>query len=236
MNFILAIVNRSKVPTAEVRKVIAAANKQLKGHFGPAWNLAGRCKLVTGQPEPHEITEHGVLYLDDDVKVDGVMGYHDTIANTGMPFGYVYTSIAERLSEPWSVTFSHEVLEIMLNKQVNMYARGPHPKKPGKIVDFWLEACDAVQGSTYCIDGVELSNFVLPSYFTVSKETNKANDFLMTGSLRSFGLLPGGYVGFTDPTTGEDDSVFADNRAHQRYEIKADMGGTRRTSRKVPVL
>jgi hypothetical protein len=65
---------------------------------------------------------------------------------------------------------------------------------------------DAVQAETYKIDGVEVSNFLLPLYFTGSEEVGGRNDFLGNShkgkTLQSFGVNPGGYIGFFDPKSG----------------------------------
>src|SRR5207244_13483369 len=42
----------------------------------------------------------------------------------------------------------------------------------------WYEMCDAVQDESYEIDGVAVSNFVLPLYFTGGNEKGGRNDFL----------------------------------------------------------
>ena len=56
---------------------------------------------------------------------------------------------------------------------LNCYARRPHPKKRERTVFHWREMCDAVQAETYTIDDVEVSNFVLPLYFTPASERTR---------------------------------------------------------------
>ena len=78
-----------------------------------------------------------------------------------------------------------------------------------------------------------LSNFVLPLYFTYDSEQGSRNDFLSTtrsdGSrLPSFGINPGGYVGFYDPRLDDHDTYFADAQARLRAEIKSRVGFARR--------
>ena len=86
--------------------------------------------------------------------------------------------------------------------------------------------CDAVQAQTYMLDGVEVANFVLPLYFTTEEQTGGRNDFLgrLKGkqALKSFGVTPGGYIGFYDPTTQQHDTFAAanDEKAQRRIEIK----------------
>jgi hypothetical protein len=112
---------------------------------------------------------------------------------------------------------------------------GPHPdpKEKGRLVFHWYEMCDAVQAESYDIHGVPVSNFVLPLYFTVDSEAGSRNDFLSTRRLDgerlpSFGVNPGGYVGFYDPESDKHDTYFADDVARRRAEIKSTLGFARR--------
>jgi hypothetical protein len=101
----------------------------------------------------------------------------------------------------------------------------------------WYEVCDAVQRENYQIDGVTVSNFVLPLYFTNSEEVGSRNDFLGKRTdgkrLRSFGVNPGGYVGFFNPTAGRHEAYFSvgDALALRRYRMKQKLGLARRAVR-----
>jgi hypothetical protein len=102
--------------------------------------------------------------------------------------------------------------------------QGPHPSNPAKTVFHWFEMCDAVQNETYMVDGVAVSNFVLPLYFTPEEQEGGRNDFLGIShdgkTLASFGVNPGGYIGFFDPEKGGMDTFSRDQRAQERRTIK----------------
>jgi hypothetical protein len=102
-----------------------------------------------------------VIYLWDKVSVEDALGYHDR-NHRGIPFGFVFTELSKKLGENWTVTLSHEALETIGDPEVNLLVAGPHPSEE-RDVFHWYEMCDAVQDETYEIDGVEVSNFVLPS-------------------------------------------------------------------------
>ena len=97
--------------------------------------------------------------------------------------------------------------------------------------------CDAVQAETYAIDGVNVSNFLLPLYFTSGDELGGRNDFLGTVTkgltLRSFSVNPGGYVGFFDPKTGKDGQfqLKGDKVAAKRAKIKGRYKQGRRATK-----
>lgn len=157
-----------------------------------------------------------ILYLEDTIDKDDLLGFHN-LHFSGIPFGFVFTEISGQMGEPWQVTLSHEALELIADAEVNRLIMGPHPDpaQKGRMVFHWYEMCDAVQAERYEINGVPVSNFVLPLYFTVDSEQGGRNDFLATvrsdGSrLPSFGINPGGYVGFYDPDLDDHDTYFAD--------------------------
>jgi hypothetical protein len=151
----------------------------------------------------------------------------------------VFTEIADSIGEPWSVTLSHEALELVGDPETNLLVMGPHPNQD-RDVFHWYEMCDAVQAETYRIDGVEVSNFVLPLYFTGTRDTDEIgarNDFLGRSyagqTLKSFGINPGGYVGFFDPKTKEHETfaIKDDAIALMRLRAKAKAKEARRAVR-----
>ena len=99
------------------------------------------------------------------------------------------------------------------------------------------EMCDAVQDERYLIDGVEVSNFLLPLYFTASAERGGRNDSLGRRhngkTLLSFGVNPGGYIGFYDPAKKRSGEFFAVGyqRAERRLRVKKSAKGSRRSVR-----
>ena len=198
----------------EVIIAIRAINRQIKEDFEPYWNMQGQLRLEgnssTDQPDidhPEDMQGEAIIYLWDKADVPNALGYHD--ANyRGIPYGFVFVDIATEIGENWTVTFSHEALELIGDRQAGKLIRGPHPSEKNRTVYHWHEMCDAVQNETYEIDGIEVSNFVLPLYFTEDAEPGSRNDFLGTQyfsgsdpnktSLASFGINPGGYIGYFD--------------------------------------
>ena len=221
--------------------MIRAVNRQIEEDFAPYWSLGARLRLEgTTSAEPShafaEMRGDAVLYIWDHADIQGAIGYHD-LHYRGIPYGFVFAEISKALGEAWSVTFSHEALEMVLDPCANLFAVGPHPINRRVAVFHWLEACDAVQAQTYLVDKVEVSNFLLPLYFTPKAEEGGRNDFLgRQPALRSFGIAPGGYVGFLDPRTGKTDTVEVDARATERQAIKNKMGLARRGNRYTDVV
>ncbi len=236
---IISIINATQKSKEDVQRVIRATNRQLSEDFRRYWHkdVALRLEGWTGeQPDPSlplDMRGDAVLYLWDAVNVEDALGYHD-LNYRGVPYGFVFTELSAELGEPWSVTLSHEALELAMDPEVNLLAAGPHPDpvEGGRIVYHWYELCDAVQAHTYEIDGVPVSDFVLPLYFTDAEEHQNHNDYLGT-KLPSFGVGSGGYVGFFDPETGRDASFmqYDDTKAARRKEIKEQYLGVTRSDR-----
>lgn len=245
---ILSVINHTPIPDAAVQEAIRAVNRQIAGDFAPYWSMSATLRLEgksAGQPETRDLRDmrgDGVIYLWNGKDPLAALGFHEA-NHRGIPYGFVFTELARSLREEWTTSLSHEALEMIADPECNLLVRGPHPSKRGLEVFHYYEMCDAVQGETYEIDGVTVSNFLLPLYFTRQDEAGARNDFLSrphrdkrtrkSSTLRSFGINPGGYIAFFNPESGEDEmaTLDGDRRAMRRLEMKAAYGGGRRAAR-----
>jgi hypothetical protein len=239
---IISVINLSKkITDEELQGVIRAINRQISEEFAPYWSLGAKLRLEgNSSAKPEKLTlpdlrGDAVLYLWDKVDVEDALGYHDMNAR-GIPFGFVFTELAKKLGENWTVTLSHEALELIADPLVNLLVAGPHPQED-RTVFHWYEMSDAVQADTYKCDGIEVSNFVLPLYFTPDSEKGSRNDYLGRSfagkTLTSFGINRGGYIGFFDPKLDEH-VTFAnagDPEAKKRLAIKKQHTAGRRAYR-----
>lgn len=237
---LISVVNHTKdVSDEELHFAIRAINRQIGEDFKPYWHMSASLRLEgrsTAKPDFKRLPDmrgDAVLYLWDGKDGDDALGYHET-THRGVPYGFVFTVLAKELGEHWTVTLSHEALELLGDPEVNLLVQGAHPGNPAQVVFHWFEMCDAVQAETYDIDGVKVSNFVLPLYFTGDNESGSRNDYLgklhKGVALRSFGINPGGYIGFFNPATGEHDTVSldGDKKAAARLAAKAKFKRARR--------
>jgi hypothetical protein len=241
---LISVVNHTdgKLSDEAVQDGIRAVNRQIAEDFNPNWSMGAELRLegaIGKDPDGAKLPElkgDAIIYLWNGVDVDDALGYHEANA-AGTPFGFVFTELVKQLKEPWTVTFSHEALELIGDPEANLLVAGPHPEDPKQEVFHWYEMCDAVQDEIYKIDGVAVSNFVLPLYFTQFAEVGGRNDFLgrltKGKALQSFGINPGGYIGFYNPKTREHDtfSLRGDRRARERQKIKGRAQLTRRAVR-----
>ncbi len=237
---IISLINHSKVITDEqVQVVIRAINRQLKEDFEPYWSFSATLRLEGPIGQHPSLSKFGdmrgdaVLYLVDGVNSLGATGWH--LANYGdIPYGIVFLGLCAKIKEAWSITLSHEALELVGDPMCNLLVQGNDPLDRRRRVFHLFEMCDAVQAENYSVDGVALSNFVLPSYFSLGEQPGRRNDFLGRSykgkTLESFGMNPGGYLNVLDPKTGEweqplyEDDKEAQRRKKWKSQVKAGRG------------
>ncbi len=237
---IISLINRSKeISDEEMQRVVRALNRQITEDFTPYWSFGATVRLEgavghrINKQSMSDMRGDAVVYVVDGVDKIGAEGWHDTNFRD-IPAGYVYLGMCKKVKDPWTVALSHEALELVGDPMANMLVQGPHPVQRGRTVFHLFEMCDAVQVETYQIDGVELSNFVLPSYFTPGEQEGRRNDFLnrphpvgttkKMATLKSFGVNPGGYLNFLNPHTNKWESPTFDAIAEKRKKLKAAMG------------
>jgi len=237
---IISVINHThgQLTDEQLQVAIRAVNRQIAHDFEPYWSLGaelrleGRSQKRLNRHSLADMRGDAVLYVWDKIDVPGVTGYHER-NDRGIPFGIVFTDLAQELGDPWSVTLSHEAIELIGDPEANLLVVGPDPRDNRRRVFHWYELCDAVQDESYEVDGVMVSNFVLPLYFTSSEERGGRNDFLgrtyKGKTLESFGVNPGGYIGFYDPRSRQIGSFTAkgDHRAETRRAIKNRARGSR---------
>jgi len=185
---IISLINHTNLPDVAVQQAIRAVNVQIGQDFYPYWSIGATLRLegrIGENPDLENLAASlrgdAILYLEDTIDKEDPLGFHN-LHFSGIPFGFVFTEISGQMGEPWQVTLSHEALELIADAEVNRLIMGPHPDpaQKGRMVFHWYEMCDAVQAERYEINGVPVSNFVWPLYFTVDSEQGGHNDFLAT--------------------------------------------------------
>jgi len=194
---IISVKNHSRIPDTEVLAAVRAVNRQIAEDFAPYWALGAVLRLTDPKAKP--------LQADAIIRIYP-HGHDYHWSPTGLPEGHVFTDLSDlaRESVPWLTwtnSLSHEALELIADPQLNTLVQGPHPVRHHHLVFHYREICDPVQSETYQIDGVTVSNFVLPHYYNSMGESGGRNDFLGTG-LQAFRWNENGIIGFWDPAQG----------------------------------
>lgn len=224
--FRLQIVNLDgQLAAADFARTVAAIRRQVVEDFAPVWHLDATVGLLDVPPQV--VIGEGIVYVQKTLDVAGALGYHTETAK-GLPFGLVGVDVCAKYGEAWSTTTSHEVLELLGDPDVNLSVAGPHPID-GHEVFFGREVCDPVQGLSYAIDGVAVSDFVKPSWFRRGPAGPRDS---MAVVRAGFGVAPGGYVAYWDPRTGRDEQWIPDAAAEHRRAVRAALGAALRSRRR----
>jgi hypothetical protein len=174
----------TRVTKKQVTALVRALNTQIARDFAPDW---GRNAKVVSNTNSRLAW---IVHLVDRVDMQNALGYHSTTNGftTGRPVAYVGIGDVQDLGLDWTVTVSHEVLEMLGDPSTSLVK--PYPN--GQHVAY--EACDPVEADEfgYMIGNVRVSNFVLQSWFDAAPTATKW-DFC--GTLKGpLTLAPGGYI------------------------------------------
>jgi hypothetical protein len=198
-NIKIAIFNLSTVLTDEqVQQSVPALQTQITRDFAPVWGIDGELVFIPhGTRPPPEMWWLGVF---DDSDVAGALGYHD-LTPEGRPLGKIFAATDLHFGHSWTVTMSHELLEMLADPDVNLTVFVQNSASTGRLYAY--ESCDACEAEqfAYRIDGTLVSDFVHPSWFQAY--AHKGTRFDHAGKIKApLELLPGGYIGVFDLVGG----------------------------------
>jgi hypothetical protein len=190
---VIAVTNASTCLTdAQVGAVLPALQQQVIQDFRAYWELD--CTLTFLAKDQPLSKGWWQIVVTDDPDQAGALGYHE-LTSGGAPLGKVFAGLDLRDGYSWTVTLSHELLEMLADPWIDWCAEG----QDGKI--YALEVCDAVEADAlgYEIGGVLVSDFVTPAWF----EPTDADcvDFKRRVA-KPLELAPGGYISILDPAKG----------------------------------
>jgi hypothetical protein len=195
----IAIINSSTVLSDdEVEKVVAPLQKQIDRDAGPAWGISAQLRFVPsgGQPAPGEWW----LAILDNSDQAGALGYHD-LTDQGLPLSKVFAGSDIAFHQSWTVTCSHELLEMLVDPNINLtvFDLGPFGARL-----YAYEVCDACEADElgYTIDGVLVSDFVYPAWFESFRPKGSTKFDHSEKIQEPFELLEGGYIGINDIASG----------------------------------
>ena len=182
----------SKISTAELSKVAGALSKQVSRDFGPIWKVnADVAAYETLEEVP---LDYWPIIVKDDIGDPSAAGYHED--KHGQPFALV------QYDRSWSLTASHECLEMLADPFGRRVISGESPVKRQGRVNFLVEVCDPCEASdcAYTVNGIQVSDFFTPNFF--DPVTSKEVRYSYTGSLTApRQVLKDGYLSWYVPAT-----------------------------------
>ncbi len=204
---VIVIANESSiVRTIDLKRAIGPLQFQIDKHFYPLWGWRADLRLASGREQKSAMK----VIIRDRSDEAGDLGYH---FKNGLPITYVFAKDDIKYSGEFTSTLSHELLEMIADPGVNLYAQGPVKIKGRRTRMGWVsyEVCDPVEGNLYKIDGIDVCNFVTPEFFE-NEHKRRSVKFDYLGVVdRPFQVAPDGYI-----------DVFLASRWHTLWGHKAN--------------
>jgi hypothetical protein len=193
---LIGIINKSTIVSDDdCKKLVSAIDYQMHNHVSPGWGKLP-CKVYFVSKSSF-VPGSSNIVLVDNIDDPNAEGYHTEnidgkfVGNVG-----IRAIPGNVLTGPDSVSsvVSHEVIELYLDPAINLWADA------NDGYSYPYEGCDAVQESFYVVNGVSVSNFVLPNWF----DNYATSHFDKMGKLSApFTLASGGYTVRRKQGTGE---------------------------------
>jgi hypothetical protein len=190
----VALVSQApSVPLSELVKVSAALQKQAVRDFAPIWEVSGTVDAFASLDDV-PLGYWPVVIRDDVVEKFEAAGIH--LDESGQPFALV------QASPDWTLTSSHEVLEMLADPFGDRLVAGQAPReaKKQKRVEFLVEVCDPSEAEqfAYTVNDITLSDFYTPHFFDPVAASGVRYSF--TGAIRQpRQILKGGYLSWHNP-------------------------------------
>jgi hypothetical protein len=160
----VALLSKSKkVTLPELTRVSAALQRQVSRDLAPIWNINATVDAFGNAKDVP--SGYWKITVMDTIPAKGAAGFH--LDEQGQPFADVHWS------PTWSVTASHECLEMLVDPFAHQAATGPSPKPGQGRVRFLVEVCDPCEAQTFAYmintgsqNEVLVSDFYTPEYFS----------------------------------------------------------------------
>src|SRR5262245_17735598 len=141
----------------DVARVTAALQRQAIRDFRPVWEVEA---TVDSFPTLEDVpVGYWPILIQEDINTPGAAGVH--LDKDGQPFALV------AMSRSWSLTASHELLEMLADPFGNRLVPGQSPKRGQGRVEFLVEVCDPSEADEfgYTVNDILVSDFYTPHFF-----------------------------------------------------------------------
>jgi len=216
----ISVFNKATTPLGfDLTKFVAAMQKYVDTCYSPHWGRQGTVQLT----ETHDaVPNTWSLVFFDDADQPGALAYHDEEGHEPVSKVFVKTTLDD--GQLVSVSATHELVEMLADPPANRYASGANWQTM-----FAFEVADPVEGDSFDVDGFQMSNFVLPSWFESDPFSGTSQYDFMGKLTTPFTLDAGGYAIVT--RAGEFHQVFGSAEKEAKYQTQ-DRRGRRGAIRK----
>src|SRR3989442_14762285 len=127
-----------------------------------------------------------MVFLDD-ADHPGALAYHD-LTPEGLPQSKVFVKTTIENHDLVSVSASHELVEMLVDPAINLMTTGPD-----RTTIYAYESADPVEALSFDVNGIQMSDFVYPSYFEDFRQPNSVQFDQVNQVTQPFQILQGGY-------------------------------------------
>lgn len=181
-----------KITASQLNRVAAALQKQAVRDFAPIWQIPVSVDAFDKLKDVP--VGYWPMIVRDDIGEPGAAGVH--MDKNGQPFSLI------QYSDSWSLTASHEMLEMVCDPFGFRVVAGQSPKQDQGVVEFLVEVADPPEApeNGYTINGLLVSDFFTPHFYDPVTAPGVRYSFSgkLDGPRR---ILKGGYLSWRDPVS-----------------------------------
>jgi hypothetical protein len=180
----------ASISASALNRTAAALQKQVTRDYTPIWKVIATVSAFSTLDDlPNG---YWPVIVMDDIHTSGAAGVHQD--KNGQPYALVQSGAS------WSLTASHETLEMLTDPFGNRLVSGRSPKRGQGRVEFLVEVCDPSEDASYAYtaNGVTVSDFITPAFY--DPVTSPTVRYSFTGAIKApRTILKGGYMSWHDP-------------------------------------
>ncbi len=174
----------------DVSRVAAALQRQATRDFGALWDVKA---TVDAFPRLEDVpVGYWPMIIETDIGMPGAAGVHED--KEGQPFALI------SMSDSWSLTASHEMLEMLGDPFGKRVIPCRSPKRDQGRVEFLVEMCDPCEADefAYTVNDILVSDFITPNFYDPRRSDGVRYSF--TGAIPGpREILRGGYISWHEP-------------------------------------
>jgi hypothetical protein len=219
----IACFNKATTPLGvEFPALIAALQVYVDQYVALVWGRSAKLVKSTSC-----VKGAWALAFLDDPDQPGALAYHD-LTPDGLPVTKVFVKNVLENGGLVSVSASHQLVEMLVDPAINKSVSGPNAE-----IMYALEAADPVEEESFPVAGIQMSDFVYPSYFQTFHGPKAVQFDQMNLVTKPFQILKGGYQIILK--NGKYSQVFGSAAKANRF-AREDRRGHRSEQRKAGKL
>ena len=190
----LALVVEARVPRRAVAEIAAALQRQLTRDVAPIWEVYATIDAFASLE--HVPPGYWPILVGDYFPGVESVGIH--LDRNGQPFALV------EASPSWSLTASHEAIEMVIDPWGNRTVPGGSPMAGQGLVEILVEVCDPSGDPSGPTRSTATSSRTSSPRTTTTRSPHPGVRYSFKGVVTGpREVLEGGYLSWRDPATGE---------------------------------